>query len=138
MYAQQRKNFYTDWNGKQILRTLKRVNPNFYPKPYKHIDDVEIEDVQSGFLTQDEYSNLYDDCSEMIHVNNPFSEEKNPRVFLQSVSGWLNKIIRLLNHHRIQLINTNSQLWILMKTTSTGNVQVVEFQEMVESEKQNL
>lgn len=135
-YAKHRRHFYTDWNAKRILETLKKANPKFYPKPNRQVVNREtgsvdsLEDITSGFLTENEFVALFDVCSEILHADNPFSRTQHPEAFLASVPAWIEKIRILLNHHTIQLIDDDKQLWVLMKAKSDGKAHVYEFERL--------
>ena len=132
-YVKHRKGFHKDWNAKHILETLKKANPRFYPTPNKQVLDQEtgdvlsLENITSGFLTKDDYIVLFDKCSGILHAENPFSRSQNPEAFLAQVPAWMEKIRCLLNHHTIQLIDDDKQLWVLMKAKSDGKAHVYEF-----------
>ena len=137
-YSKHRRNFQKDWNAKRILETLATANPRFYPTPKRQVVDKEtgrvisLEDIESGYLTIDEYVDLYDTCSRILHAENPFSKEQDPDAFLNSVVVWMSKIMRLLNHHTIQLIDDEKQLWVLMKSKTDGKAHVWEFERISE------
>ena len=139
-YAKLRKSFRTDWNAKGIFKTLKKANPSFYPTPNRQVVDREtgkvnsIEDIKSGFLTEDDYLSLFDSCCDILHAENPFSAKRNAMDFLNGVPAWMEKIRRLLNHHTIQLTDDDRQLWVLMQAESDGNVHVWEFKRVPEGE----
>lgn len=133
-YARHRKNFQKDWSAKRILDTLEEANPNYYPVPNRQIVDEgtgevrSLENLKSGFLTKQNFATLLDKCDRLLHADNPFSVKQNPSSFLESVPAWMEKIRRLLNHHTIQLIDEDQQLWVLMEAKSDGKVYVYEFQ----------
>ena len=137
-YAKYQRDFRKDWNAKRIFKTLDRANPRFYPKPNKQVVDretgkvVSLEDVKSGFLTRQDFIALLNNCNKILHAENPFSKKQNPRVFMDSVPEWMKKIMRLLNHHTIQLFEDDQQLWVLMEAESDGKVYVHEFQRIEE------
>lgn len=137
-YQKYRENFHRDWNGKRILEALEKANPNFYPQPTKQVVDrttgkVEsVEEIKSGFLTKEEYVTLYDICGGILHADNPFSPRRDVQRFLDSAPAWMRKIMRLLNHHQIQLIDDDQQIWVLMKAESDGKVHVYEFERAAE------
>ena len=139
-YAKLRKNFHKDWNARRILETLEEANPRFYPKPNRQVVDgetgkvVSLEDIKSGFLTRRDYTTLYDTCSGILHADNPFSTRKDSNAFLGSAPAWMEKIRCLLNHHTIQLVNDDKQLWVLMEAKSDGKVHVAEFERVRENE----
>ncbi|MXY64675.1 hypothetical protein F4212_01875 [Candidatus Poribacteria bacterium] len=133
-YAKHRRHFYKDWNAKRILETLKKVNPKFYPTPNRQVVDqesdkvVSLEEITSGFLTENEFITLFNNCNEILHADNPFSRTQNPQAFLASVPAWMEQIRILLNHHTIQLIDEDKQLWVMMKAKSDGKAHVYEFE----------
>ena len=86
------------------------------------------EAITSGFLSRNEYVELYDICGGMLHADNPFSPKRDVQSFFDSVPEWMRKIMRLLNHHQIQLIDDDQQLWVLMQSADDGNVHVFEFE----------
>lgn len=139
-YAEHRRHFYEDWNAKRILDTLKKANPGFYPTPSKQVVDqdsgqvVSLKEITSGFLTIDDYITLIDACSDILHAENPFSRTQNPEAFMASVPEWMEKIRVLLNHHTIQLIDEDKQLWVLMKANTDGKAHVWEFERVGEGE----
>ena len=139
-YAKHRRHFYEDWNAKRILDTLKKANPSFYPTPKKQVVDqdsgrvVSLEEITSGFLTINDYITLFDACSDILHAENPFSRTQNPEAFMASVREWMEKIRVLLNHHTIQLIDEDKQLWVLMKSKTDGKAHVWEFERVDEGE----
>ena len=133
-YAKQRKNFCNDWNAKRILETLEKANPNYYPTPVEQLIDsvtgrvLSLKAISSGYLTKEDFVVLFDRCNGMLHAENPFSRNQAPKSLLESVPMWTNKIIRLLNHHTIQLLNDDKQLWVQMVTKPYDKAQVCEFE----------
>lgn len=134
-YMERYEGFRRHWNGKRILEYLENVNPNFYPKPTRQVVDpatgrvVEVVDVESGYLTRDEYGQLYDICGDLLHAENPYAEDRqNIEMRLQEAAEWRNKIVTLLNHHQVQLADSGRQIWVLMRAKSDGNVHVWDFE----------
>lgn len=109
-YSEMHKNFSSQWNAKYILNDIERINPSFYPKP---IDEVPIkyqsriinnlQEKKDGFLTKDEFIELYDRLGGLLHTNNPFVEKDNVSEFEKNIIDILNKIKNLLNSHIIKI-----------------------------------
>lgn len=142
-YKKHQRNFQREWNGKRILATLEKANPEFYPVPTMQIRDrrtgrvVETKTIDSGFLTKEDYVRLYDACGSILHATNPFAGgERDAGAFLSDTPTWMERIRVLLNHHQIQLLDADKQLWVLMQAESDGRVHVYEFQRIPESHKQ--
>ena len=137
-YRKQRVHFRKDWNAKRILDTLASVNPKFYPVPTKQVwiseGIYDTPNVESGYLTQDDFIELYDKCSAMLHSTNPFSEEYvNARIFLfEEAPKWMDKIIVLLNHHHVFPVDDSRMYIVLMQAKSDGNVHMATFAKMEE------
>lgn len=134
-YMERYERFRHHYNGKRMLEDLERVNPRFYPQPSRQVVDtasgkvVEVVALESGFLTKDEYVELYDICGELLHAENPYGEEKqNIELRFQEALEWKNKIVNLLNHHQVQLANSGKQLWVLMRANSDDKVHVWDFE----------
>lgn len=138
VYSEKRENFYKDWNGKRILDDLEKVNPDFYPQPTKQILDektgrvFKTEEIKEEYLTKDLYVELYNKCSELLHSNNPYSDSPDLDKLKAEFPKWKDKIVNLLNHHQIQLVNSDKQLWVIMKSKDDENVHVAE---MVKTKK---
>lgn len=86
---------------------------------------VEVKSIPSGYLTRSEFEELYDRCGGILHAHNPFSESQQEiREFWGGVQDWMTRIMVLLNHHQVQLVDERYQLWTLMKAKSDGDVHV--------------
>ena len=79
-YAQTYADFATHWNAKRLLTKLEKMHPEFYPKPVEFTEQdtsgvMRFTEVTDGFLTRGEFATLYDKCSDVSHVWNPFRTE---------------------------------------------------------------
>lgn len=129
------RKFYEHWKAKRILNDLKKINPNFYPVPTKQIvvngKVVETVAIKDGFLTKSDFEKIYNDCSQMLHSKNPYNKKEiNIEELKKKFMVWDNKIITLLNHHQVQLLNSNKQLWVIMNGNTDGRVHVTEMQKI--------
>lgn len=135
-YARNRAKFASDWHAKRILSDIEAINPLFYPVPTEQVHDesgenvVETKLVSSGYLTKAEFEKLYDKCGSILHAQNPFSATKDIDRFIKDVPEWMKKIMKLLNHHQIQLVQSDLQFWVLMQSKKDGKVQVTLFQQV--------
>ena len=134
-YEKHRRNFQKDWNGKRILETLDKANPEFYPYPSRQVISpatgkvVEVRRITSGYLSREDYEDLYDKCGDILHASNPFtSKQQETQQFFDSTPQWMEKIRVLLNHHHVQLIDEKIQLWAMMQAESDGKVHVWQFE----------
>ncbi|MGO4533035.1 hypothetical protein AB4Z30_28465 [Paenibacillus sp. 2TAF8] len=127
-YSKQFTKFATHWNPKLILQDIERVNPYFYPVPTKQVLDddsgkvVRTEPLDQDFLKREEFDEIYNMCGGVLHANNPYGEEKNIDEIHKRLPLILIKIVNLLDHHEIQLIDSELQLWVIMKSDDDGRV----------------
>lgn len=125
-YGKQYRDFKKHWNAKKILQNLFAVNPKFYPVPsrpgYNEDQQRTVESLNDGYLTKSELINLNKWCGEILHATNPFRKEKDYEKFFNEVPAWIDKIVVLLNHHQVQLIDKEYELWITMQEEQFGNV----------------
>ncbi|MDP4208551.1 MAG: hypothetical protein Q8928_07030 [Bacteroidota bacterium] len=138
-YNKQYSNFVNHYHAKHILRDIEKINPLFYPVPIRHVYDKElekkgikgrIEEIKEGYLTLDEFTQIYDECSDFMHAENPFAVKKNLDDIRSKFPIWLDKILILLNNHKVQLIDINRQIWVILETTDK-NVQAALFENVV-------
>lgn len=121
-YAEVYQDFQKHWNAKRLLSNLHKINVDFYPRPVEVVladaDDFSLESVTEGYLTQDEFVELYGHASEMLHVKNPF----RPLGFdsRYSFSEWIDRVVRLLSVHQMRLVDT-SKYWIVQLASAEHN-----------------
>lgn len=73
-------------------------------------------------------------CSGILHASNPYDEEpSDPEEFIERSGKWKQQILTLLNHHQIQLVDNDSQWWVLMEAESDGEVHVTEMKKIGEA-----
>jgi hypothetical protein len=138
-YSKQHANFFKHWKAKKILESVGRINPFFYPIPQRQIIDPqsgEVKEVQlisEGFLTKEDFSVVYDSCSQALHASNPYGAPIQYSFFEKQIPQWMQKIKTLLNHHQVQLINKNNKrqaLWVIMNAEEDGKAKGWIFQKI--------
>jgi hypothetical protein len=104
------------WNARRLLRNLAAINPDFYPKPLTALKDesgsIRFDYVPSGYLTKDDFVELYQQTSAVLHVPNPFATPSE-HVLGRPYREWIDLIINLLRLHAIKL-PTAGDYWIVM------------------------
>lgn len=128
------RKFHKEWNARDILTEIERINPHFYPVPTLQVPDpstgkvTEWKDVEEGFLTQDEFIRCHGECGNLLHAENPYSRNQiNLEDWKAKFRDWYAKIMRLLNHHQVQLVETDQLLVTVMKDERDGKVYAYEF-----------
>jgi hypothetical protein len=124
------------YNADQIMKALENLHPGFYPVPGRQVHNragkvVEVIPVDEPHLTKQELQRLYGECGNFLHRGNieQFMKGRGlPK--LSELEAWIKKIAVLLNHHQIQLLDPDRQLWVIMQAESDGRVHAFEFQKV--------
>lgn len=131
--ATKAKRLMKAYNADQIIKSLERLNPSFYPKPGRQVRDTagrvtEIVGVDEPYLTKTELQRLYGECGDFLHRGNIEQLMRGRSLpTLSHLDAWKRKIVVLLNHHQIQLFHPDHQLWTIMQAESDGRVHAAEF-----------
>ena len=129
-YAEVYNDFNHHWNAKRILNKLNKIHPEFYPSPIESTAEDQqgfhmLNVLADGFLTQEEFENLYDKCSEVLHTRNPFRAGEATIDFGKPIIHWVSLIQKLLNMHYMRLVDDDN-LWVVyMKHPDDGKVHVL-------------
>ena len=120
------------------LKELKRLHPNFYPRPA----DLEASppgeapvDRTEGFLSEDKLIEVYGRLGNILHAENPLGKETDYRFFIDAVPGWLAEVMNLLECHKVYLYHRPEEFYLIkmfgdvdgqlmpirFKTTAEGN-----------------
>ena len=128
VYSAARAKFATEWRATQVLKYLGEVNPHFYPEPLR-IASVsqqvgrkffKMEPLADGFLTKDNFVELYDYCSDVLHARNPYSTARSVIHVGRPAQEWLSLIEKLVALHRVQLVT--GVMWIGAVPDKDGKV----------------
>ena len=102
-----------------ILKALERLHPQFYPiagqiqQPTHVNGTINIEDLESGFLTKQELIKLYAKCGDVLHIGSfdrwKLNWKRQPNI--RQCNEWHKKFQALLGNHRISLIRKDYELW---------------------------
>lgn len=115
------ENIEKSWNAEYILKDIKRLNPEFYPKPIleKQSSTPEVvsdwEDRGDDYLTQKEFVKLYKRAGAIAHADNPLGKKTNYGSYKSQILVWRQKIMNLLNSHQIRLVGDENIYLIHMK-----------------------
>jgi hypothetical protein len=100
-----------------MLAVMDTVNPSFYPVPVPQPIEISPgqklvgEPLSEGFLTREDFIDLYKICSEGLHSHNPYREGDRTLSAKYTMDEWVGRFQRLLNWHNTQLLNGNR--WIV-------------------------
>lgn len=91
-----------------VLQKLESLHPDFFPKPITVVSNDNshhIEFIDDGYLTKAQFFDLYAEChrhlhrGSVAHIYSPTNPKQPPKV--QDAITWANKLLALLNTHRI-------------------------------------
>jgi hypothetical protein len=125
-YSKQHANFFKHWKAKAILEAVEKVNPSFYPVPVQGESGGTNEKVRGfkmrtvGFLTKDDFSTIYDICSQTLHASNPYGAKIDYGHLEKEIPCWLEKIKALLNDHMVLLIDKTESILVIMRSEEDG------------------
>lgn len=113
-----------EYNVNKLMAKVKSINPEYYPEPTKSIDDGNDKKwvPVDGFITKDEFKNLYNKIGELAHDKNPILSEKkidNLLIKKQFIEA-LKKLIILLNHHQVRLPDSDNIIVCVMENGKGG------------------
>src|SRR4051812_2567910 len=128
-FSQVYEKFADQWSAKRLFRDLEKVNPKFYPEPLEEPKQLpgasdprhfHFDRPVDGFMTQNEFVQLYDSSAEVLHIRNPF-KRRDPTIRIgYTVEQWIARIKRLLSWHLMHL--TDGGVWVI-KIPNEGDVQ---------------
>jgi hypothetical protein len=96
VYVAAYKNYQKHYKAKDMLNAVEKLNPGFYPIAYDFdASRKQFTPAPDGWLTRDEFIELYDCASDLVHVGNPYSGKQ---VYLRlRLDQWIRRIRRLLD-----------------------------------------
>jgi hypothetical protein len=116
LYVQVRKDFENEWNIKKVIERLERINDRFYPVPIQKPVTLgngmkEVRSIDTGYMTKRQLVFLYNACSNVIHIRNPFQKRNPITHFGYHITTWLERIETLTALHLVNLADDG--LWIV-------------------------
>ena len=120
-YSLQYEKFENHWHATRILEDIEAINPQFWPVPTEQVIDPSTGKVKTtipvtdGFLTRDDLVSIYEQISAVLHAENPYRQKLDLERIRSEMGIWVTRIVNLLNHHQIQLVNPDLQIWVVMR-----------------------
>ena len=138
MWKTSKKELQSSQDISKKLRELKRVHPNFYPRPVdleERASEEEPADRAAGFLSEDKLIEVYGRLGNILHAENPLGKETDYRFFIDAVPGWVSEVMNLLECHKVYLYHRPEEFYLIkmfgdvdgelmpirFKTTAEGN-----------------
>jgi hypothetical protein len=129
-YALVYTDFITHWQAAKLIKNLRKINADFYPKPViedKSKDLLDLKESDQDYLTEDQLIEAHGRCGELLHTKNPFGGRINYELFQKQFPIWRNKIVFLLNNHKVHLINDRGFYLFHMKEDGHDEVRWYRF-----------
>lgn len=124
-----------DWNAKSILLTMDKINPGFYPNPFKFSTALverdgnrgrEISPISENYLTRKKFEKLYARVGKFLHADNPWGADKGSTHFKNDLPEIIAQIKQLLNFHFVQIKSGESiKLWMVQMGTYGQSPQMI-------------
>ena len=118
------------------LRELKRLHPNFYPRPVElkaAPPGGELPDRSEGFLSEDRLIEVYGRLGNILHAENPLGKETDYRFFIDSVPGWVSEVMNLLECHKVYLYHRPEEFYLIkMFGDADGELMSIRFETTTE------
>lgn len=108
-----------------ILRELEELHPQFYPVPGAVIASRPgVEKIRIGgigpYLTKSDLVALYAECGGVLHRGALRNMRTGASDDFSRLTQHVNKIVRLLHHHQIQLNDPDQFFWVVMHSEPDG------------------
>jgi hypothetical protein len=115
----------------QFFDQLKKINPDFYPKPIiqgeKDLNgNLQIFDRKEGFLKKEELISLTSELNKLAHVENPYAVPVDYNAYWIKIPEWLNRIHMLLHCHLIKLHGSKNFYRVYVYNQDDENVYAFE------------
>jgi hypothetical protein len=125
------RKFAKKWEADFLISALAKIHPDFYPQPIipqpgdGGVPTQAMERrrppllVTSGFLTASELPKLYHQCGRELHRGSlgdiMARKGKKVEIDYSPIGKWVDRIVRLLNFHRIRLVD-RTEYWVEMES----------------------
>lgn len=117
-----RKKILKDWNLARIIKSVKILNPKFFPAPirqefvaYSNFDLIRHVPLYNNSLTEDEMVKEHGYLGNILHARNRYKDELDCTSVLKRLLVCKDKIIRLLNTHTVTLYGERRMIFVMMK-----------------------
>lgn len=123
-------------NAKQARKTVKRINPEYWPRPVTQevrtptADDpskFHLHDVEEGYLREKDWGRAHGEMSDILHAKKPYDPSIDLEADAHKIESVRDRLVCLLDHYTVRLAGAEFLLIAGMQTEETGDVQVAVF-----------
>ena len=116
VWQRSQKELQSSQNINNRLKELKRLHPEFYPKPIDLQQSAAVGEPVSltrGFLSEDDLIKVYGRLGNILHADNPLGKETDYRYFLDTVPHWITQVKNLLECHKVYLYHHPDRFYLV-------------------------
>lgn len=133
LFQQQSLRFEKHWHPSEIIKDLEKLNPKFYPIPFRASDPDSAGvrghlPLTDGYLTKEELVEVHGRCGNLLHARNPFGKSLDYARFLRDILDWTNKVVLLLSTHEIWLLGDGHFHVVHMTEQENDSVRMYTFE----------
>jgi hypothetical protein len=140
-YANLHPTYQSEWRLSQIIKRIKVINPNYYPKAVIYTEGtlpngeqgIIIDNSPEGqWLSEDELVGMYNDCGDLLHARNPFQDAVDLDEFDAKFQMWSPKIEALLAQHQVALVDGVHQISCILSPPGSHehSVEILQLREV--------
>jgi hypothetical protein len=117
-YSAVHSDFAKHWQAAKLMKQLRDVNPDFFPKPVVENPATtpgavhSLDDRAHGYLTESDLIEAHGRCGRILHSANPFDAPIDYKYFADTVPVWRQKYVNLLNNHKVHLVG-DTGFWLV-------------------------
>lgn len=120
-----RKHILKDWKLSRIVKSVKKMNPNYFPVPikeelvaYSEFDLIRHIPVENDHLTEIEMVSNHGHLGNILHARSRYKDDLDCSDLLNRLLVCKDRIIRLLNKHVVTLYGEKRMIFVMMKGPS--------------------
>ena len=136
VWQKSRKQLQSSQDISKKLRELKRLHPNFYPRPVDlqgSASGEEPGDRTGGFLSEDQLAEVYGTLGNILHAENPLGKGTDYRFFIEAVPGWTSQVQNLVECHKVYLYHRPEEFYLIkMFGNVDGELMAIRFKTTAE------
>lgn len=117
-YAVVHADFEKHYKADELLKSLRKLNPKFYPEPIveKEVADPRVKHDLSprrrDYLNENDLNEAYLKCGTLMHAAKPFGDEIDYAYYQARFPIWRQRFVNLLNNHIVHMIGDGG-FWVI-------------------------
>ena len=131
------------WNAGDIVKELRKINPDFYPHPLielpgQGIVQSKLEDRTGDVLSEDEFGDVYGRLGNILHASNPLGKPSETDYYMNNAPIWMLRTMNLLSCHTIRVLDNPTMFLVHMKEERDDDVHLYDFVPMNDEAQKTL